>query len=191
MKNAGWPASDGIFSILELPSSPWQAVQSWSFSASGPLCAIAGMAPASKAASPRAGGCHHFVTTRIPPLPVGRLRVAVADAVDRAVGLVGDQQRTVLDREHIGWPAVVLVLLLVEKPGHERLDLGLAAGRLGDHHVIAELLLPVPGAVPRDEGDVLVLLGEHVAGVELDAKPGRMRSGQRRRQDHAGARVRA
>ena len=41
MKNSGWPASDGMFSMRELPSSPWQAPQSWIRSASGMLCASA------------------------------------------------------------------------------------------------------------------------------------------------------
>ena len=57
--------------------------------------------------------------------------------------------------------------------------------------VIAEPLLPVPRAVPRDERDVAVGLREHGAGIELDAEPGRVRAGQRRRQHDAGAGIRA
>src|SRR5215204_5269042 len=96
-------------------------------------------------------------------LPRSRLRIAVADAVDGAVVLVGNEQRPILHLEDVGRAAVELVLLFVEKPGQERLDLRLAAGRPGDRHVKAELLLAIPRTVAGDEGDVLVLLREHVA----------------------------
>src|SRR5436190_262598 len=88
------------------------------------------------------------------------LLLAVADAIDRAVRLVGNEDRAVLHLEDIGWTAVELVLLGIKQPLHERRDRGLAARDLCHHHVIAVLLLAVPGAVPRDERDVLVLLRE-------------------------------
>jgi hypothetical protein len=34
-KNSGWPASDGMFAMRELPSSPWHAAQSLICSSSG------------------------------------------------------------------------------------------------------------------------------------------------------------
>src|SRR5438128_2701761 len=116
-------------------------------------------------------------------LPRRRLRIAVTDAVDGAVVLVRNQQRSVFHLENVGRTAVELVLLFVEKAGQEWLDLRLGAGGPGDRHVIAELLLAIPRTVAGDKGDVLVGLREHVAGVELDAKACGMRSGQRRRQD--------
>src|SRR4029079_13507092 len=103
------------------------------------------------------------------------LLLAVADAIDRAARLIGNEHRAVLHLEDVRWTAVELVLLGVEQPLQEWRNRGLAARDLCHHHVIAVLLLAVPGAVPCDERDVLVLLREHVAVVELDAEPGRMR----------------
>src|ERR1700676_2003469 len=47
------------------------------------------------------------------------LRLAVADAIDGAVPVVGDQKRAVLHLHHIDRPADVIVV--VEKAGEERL----------------------------------------------------------------------
>src|SRR6187399_40342 len=108
-------------------------------------------------------------------LPAGCLArgLVVGDAVDRTVLLVGYQQRTVLHLMDVGRTAAERVVLLIEEAGDERLQLGLAARGARHDHVVAELLLAVPGAAPRDERDVLIALGEHVAGVEADAETGR------------------
>src|SRR6266508_2962451 len=191
-KNSGWPASDGMFSMRELPSSPWQAPQSWIRSASGMLWANAAPMQKMAAASPRTDGRHQFEMASITPsllLRLSSLRSGVGDAVGRTVLLVGNQHRAVRQLQDIGGPAVELVLAVVEETGHERLDLGGRALRPGKHHVIAVLLLPVPRPAAGNEADVRVGLGEHAAGVELDAEPGDMRSRQGGRQYHAGARV--
>src|SRR5262245_59513203 len=90
----------------------------------------------------------------------------------------------------ISRPAIELVLAVVEQPGQERLDGGACAVHAVERNIVAELLLAVPGAVPGDEGDVLILPREHRAGVELDAEARRMRPGQRRRQNYARAWIR-
>ena len=66
---------------------------------------------------------------------------AVGDAIDRAVLLVGDQQRAVRHLQHVDRPAPERVGLGVEEAGHERRDGRLAAVDLGLHDVIAELLV--------------------------------------------------
>src|SRR5438067_2085032 len=143
-KKSGWPASDGIFSMRELPSSPWHAAQSAMRAASGSLWASAKPpAQTSAAASPRTSGRRRLETTRLTSrLPAGALRL-VGDAIDRAVLLVGDEQRAVLQRIDVGRTAMERIALLVEQPGHERLDLGLGARGARDHNVVAELLVPV------------------------------------------------
>ena len=129
-KNSGWPASEGMFSMRELPSSPWQAPHCWMRSASGMFCGRRAPAQKATAASPRASGRHHsqdrLVIAVAHLAASGFLRV-VGDAVGRAVLLVGHQQRAVRHLQHVARPAVELVLLLVEQAGQERLDLGLAA----------------------------------------------------------------
>src|SRR4029077_2651507 len=119
-KNAGWPASEGILSIFELPSSPWHPAHSAMRS-----CSVAAWLPvaakARAAASPRARGRHgcviRVITSTMLASSPGRVfgRRLVADAVGRAIGLVGDEQRAVLHREDVGRPAVELVLLVIEQ----------------------------------------------------------------------------
>src|SRR5215203_4673343 len=60
-------------------------------------------------------------------LPRSRLRIAIADAIDRAVVLVGNEQGSILHLEDVGRTSVELVLLGAEKPLHERGDRGFAA----------------------------------------------------------------
>ena len=108
----------------------------------------------------------------------GDLGLAVGDAIDRAVPVVGDQQRAVLQLHHVDRPADIIVVL--QEAGHERLDRTspcrpCSASR---RDVAAELLGPVPRAVPRHEDRILVGLREHVAGVEPHAQRRGMRAQQ-------------
>ena len=59
MKNAGWPAIDGMFSILELPSSPWQTPQVWMRSLERTALRQRGRLPQKQAAAnPKTSGRH-------------------------------------------------------------------------------------------------------------------------------------
>src|ERR1700730_18292753 len=111
-------------------------------------------------------------------LPHSDLRLAVADAVDGAVPVVGDQNRTILHLQHIDRAADIFVVF--QKARDQRLDGFYTAVlvQFDDDDVAAELLGPVPRAVPRDDDRVLVALRELVAGVEPHAERGRVRAHQ-------------
>src|ERR1700688_4932159 len=93
--------------------------------------------------------------------------VAVADAIDRAGPVVGNEDRTVLGLDDIGRPAEI-ALVAFEPAGCEHILLGvLAVGTDGDtHDPRALILMPVPRAVFGDQDRVLVLGGELAAGIE-------------------------
>src|SRR5687767_659482 len=138
MKKAGWPAIDGMFSILELPSPPWQAAQVWMRSASGVPCASAAPKQKAAAANPKASGRPYVQANAITPaLPAGCFAL-IGNAIDRTILFVRHQQRSVLQEMHIGRPAVECISLLVKQAGHERLDLGLAARGPRYDNVVAE-----------------------------------------------------
>src|SRR6476620_11653602 len=102
------------------------------------------------------------------------LLLAVGDAIDRAVPVVGYEQRTILQLQHIDRAADILVVF--HEAGEERLQRLHRAilVELCDHEVAANFFRPVPRAVPGDDGHVLVAFREHAAGVEAHAKRGRM-----------------
>src|SRR5262245_37900187 len=146
-KNSGCPASDGIFGIFELPSSPWHALHSLIRSAIGMSCAADGVLESAAAASANASGRH---------LPVSPCRKAaslpgIRDPIGCAMKLVRYQQRAVGQLEQVARPAVELILLFVEHAGQERLDGGLGAIRARDGDVVPEPLLTIPRAVACDE----------------------------------------
>src|ERR1700730_15739489 len=112
-----------------------------------------------------------------PRLLLGVVGVAVADAIDRAGPVVGNEDRTVLGLDDIGRPAEI-ALVAFEPAGCEYILLGvLAVGTDGDAHDACTLLLmPVPRAVFGDQDRVLVLGGKLVAGIELHAERSHMRA---------------
>src|SRR2546428_5509926 len=96
--------------------------------------------------------------------------VAVADAVDRAIEVIGDQQRAVLHDEHVGRPPNVIVVL--EEAGDERLHRVEAPVRLelDEQEIAARLVAAVPRTVARDDDLIAVGGREHGAGVEAHAE---------------------
>ena len=167
-KNSGWPASDGMFFVRELPSSPWQALHPVMRSASDMSCASAHVAKNATAATAS------YSITPVSLLSLWRPGglLTVGDAISRTVVLVRYKERAVRHLEDVGRPAVELILRLVEEPGHERLDLG-GAIRLGagDDDVVTELLLSIPRPTSGDEGDILVVHRKHAAGDYKNLMP--------------------
>src|SRR5438128_2128485 len=108
---------------------------------------------------------------------------AIGYAVDRARVIVGDQERAILHDVHVDRPPNVLVIL--EKASEKRLERlhGAVLVQLRDHYVAADLLRPVPGAVPRDEDGMVVCGWEHAAGVEAHAERRAVRAEQGDRLD--------
>src|SRR5882757_9127 len=105
------------------------------------------------------------------PLPFVPSLLAVADAVDRAGPVVGDEHRAVLGEHDVGRTAEI-ALIAFEPAGGKDLLLGVLAVGTDDHALdaCALVLVPVPGAMLGDEDVVLVLGGELVAGIELHAE---------------------
>src|ERR1700730_14577187 len=102
--------------------------------------------------------------------------LAVGDAIDRAVPVVGDQDRAVLHLHHVDRPADILVVFQeAGDQGLHRLHLAVLV-EMDDDDVTAELLAPVPRAMARDDDRVLETLREHAAGVEAHAQHSGMRS---------------
>src|SRR6267378_2487229 len=95
----------------------------------------------------------------------------VADAVDRAGPVVGDEHRAILGENYVGRTAEIILVAL--KPARcEDFLLGILAVGIDDHALDPRALIfvPVPGPVFGDEDVVLVLGGELVAGIELHAE---------------------
>src|SRR5919201_3032453 len=126
VKNTGWPASDGVPGMVALPSGPWQAAQGSALRrpASGSAANAAAL-PATRPATSSAV---------MKPKRASLLRVA--DAIDRAGVIVGDQHRAVLHLRRVDRPAPDLLAL--QPALHERLVLrNLAvAGQRHHHHAI-------------------------------------------------------
>src|SRR2546422_10021884 len=135
VKKFGWPARDGVPGIVALPSGPWQAAQGSALRR--PASGSAAEARALPAAT-RATSSAVVKTKRISLL-------RVADAIDRADVIIGDQHRAVLHVRRVDRPPPDLLAL--QPALHERLALGdLAVGRQRDHHQRAAALLTAPAA---------------------------------------------
>src|ERR1700755_3515855 len=95
----------------------------------------------------------------------------IADAIDRAGPVVGDEDRTVLVQDDVGRTAEI-TLVAFEPAGGEHGFLGaLAVGTGGGpHDPRALVLMTIPGAMFGDQDRVLVLGGKLVAGIELHAE---------------------
>src|SRR5829696_7258106 len=108
--DAGWPPSEGTSGVSDVPVSPWQARQGASRSASGSGRAAPG-APERSARARRNGRR----AERLRPAraaPAARLpSAAMAHAVDRAVVVVGDEERAVLHHLHVDRARDVFVVL--------------------------------------------------------------------------------
>src|ERR1700761_6294043 len=81
----------------------------------------------------------------------GDLRLAVAQTIDRAVPVVGDQHRPILQLHHVDRPADILVVL--QEAGDDWLDIldRAVLVEVDEDDVPAELLGPIPRAVTRDD----------------------------------------
>src|ERR1700722_19025831 len=101
----------------------------------------------------------------------------VADAIDRAGPVVGDEDRTILVQDDIVRTAEI-ALVAFDPAGSEHFLLGILAIRADDyaHDPSALILMPVPGAVFGDQDVVLVVGGKLVAGVELHAERSHVRA---------------
>src|SRR5262252_1353411 len=99
----------------------------------------------------------------------GRPLGAVAHPVDRAVVVVGDQQRAVLHHQHIDRPSDIIVVL--EEAGNERLHRPEGAVRLELHQykITSDLGAAVPGAMARE--DDLVAVGGREGCTRVEAHP--------------------
>src|SRR6476646_779010 len=92
----------------------------------------------------------------------------VADAVDGAGPVVGDEHRTIPGDDDVGRPAEITLVAL--KPARcEDFLLGVLAVGIDDDALDprALILVSIPGSMFGDEDVVLVLGGELVAGIEL------------------------
>src|SRR6266852_227599 len=107
------------------------------------------------------------------PQPLTQILLLVADAVDRACPVVGNQDRPILVQDDIGRPAEI-ALVAFDPAGCEHVLLGVLAVGIGRHAYDAGALIfmPVPRTVLGDQDRVLVLGGKLVAGVELHAERG-------------------
>src|ERR1700744_3806086 len=81
-----------------------------------------------------------FANARNDVLLRSHLRLAVGDAIDGAVPVVGDQERTVLHLHHIDRPADIFVVL--QETGDQRLHRphGAVLVQMDDDHVAAGLV---------------------------------------------------
>src|SRR5689334_17559573 len=97
--------------------------------------------------------------------------LAVADAIDRTGPVVGDEDRAVLGKDDVVRPAEIAGRTFDPAFSKDfRLRI-LAVGPDGDALDARALVLgAIPGAVLGDQDVVLVLGGEHVAGIELHAE---------------------
>src|SRR5262245_8118135 len=203
---AGCAPSEGVWGSCDVPFSPWQAKQVGRRASSD--CALSGSAdkPARMAPTARLRmwppenvgkrGRKEKVRGRRAALDVekgsatgGRPLGAVADAVDGAVIVVGDQQRAVLHHQHIDRPSDIIVVL--EEAGNERLHRPEGAVRLELHQdkITSDLGAAVPGAMARDDDLVAVGGREHGAGVEAHPQNTRVWAHQRQRLGELIARV--
>src|SRR5260221_9701931 len=105
------------------------------------------------------------------------LLLVVADAIDRAGPVVGNEDRTVFRLDDIVRPAEI-ALVAFDPAGCEHFLLGILAVRTDDHtnDPPALIFMPVPRAVFGDQDVVLVLCGKLVAGIELHAERSHMRA---------------
>src|SRR6266850_1480500 len=134
VKKIGWPASDGVPGIVALPSGPWQAAHGSAL-----------RRPASRSAANTRTLPAARVATSSAVVKTRRISLLrVADAVDRARVVVGDQQRAVLHLARVDRTAPDLVAL--QPALGEDLVLGHVGRPEGDHHhAEAGLLRAVPG----------------------------------------------
>src|SRR5882724_12239602 len=93
------------------------------------------------------------------------LLLAVADTIDRAGPVIGNEDRAVLGQDDVVRPTEI-TLVAFDPAGCEHLLLGVLAIRTdGDLHDAATLVLvPVPRAVLGDQDRVIVLRRELIAG---------------------------
>src|SRR5262249_33146521 len=178
--------SEGVSGICDVPFSPWQAKQvgrraSRDCAQSGDRAEPARMAPIARlrmsfsgrrenagGARSRAGGPPS--TSSAVLATGGRPLGPVTHPVDRAVVVVGDQQRAVLHHQHSGRPSNIIVVL--EEAGNERLHRPEGAVRLELHQdkITSDLGAAIPGAMARQDDLVAVGGREHGAGVEAHSQ---------------------
>src|SRR5712692_277757 len=178
VKKTGWPASEGVPGMVELPSRPWQAAHG------SALRRPASTSAAAAGATTVARAAIRIVAPTSDPT----VSALIGDAIDRPRVVVGDQERAVLHLLRVDGPAPD-VLALEPPLGEDFVFRHIAAAEGDHHHPEADLLRPIPGATLGEEGAVLVLGGEHRACIELDAIAGHVRARleQRRRELRAGA----
>src|SRR5712692_1663146 len=178
VKKTGWPASEGVPGMVELPSRPWQAAHG------SALRRPASTSAAAAGATTVARAAIRIVAPTSDPT----VSALVGDAIDRARVVVGNQERAVLHLLRVHGPAPDVLTL--EPPLREDFVFRhVTTAQRDHHHSEADLLGPVPRAALSEEGAVLVLGGEHRACIELDAIAGNVRARleQRRRELRAGA----
>src|SRR6478609_4254159 len=92
----------------------------------------------------------------------------VADAVDRAGPVVGDEDRAVLVEQDVV-RAAEIALVALDPAGGKDLLLGVLAVGPDDHahDPCALVFMPIPRAVLGDQNVVLVFRRELISGVEL------------------------
>src|SRR4029079_11642560 len=105
------------------------------------------------------------------------LLLAVADAVDRAGPIVGDEDRAVLGEDDVVGTAEI-ALVTLDPTGGEHLLLGVLAVGADDHarDIAALVLVTIPGAMLGDQDVILVLGGELIAGIEFHTERSDMRA---------------
>src|ERR1700733_12885568 len=108
----------------------------------------------------------------------GDFLLAVADAPDGAVPVVGDEDRAVLQLHDVDRTPDILVVL--QEAGEQRFDVFDCAVlvEMSDSNVTAELDGPIPRTMTRDDDLVLVGSREHFAGIETHAERGCVRTHQ-------------
>src|SRR5438552_13887480 len=113
--------------------------------------------------------------------PPGRKRsfpgdgpASAADTIDGTVEIIGYEQRPVFHGKDVHRTSNVVVVL--NEAGNERFHRPecTIAIQFDGHDVATDLHTAVPGSVPREEDHVAIFISKSVAGVELQAKRGRM-----------------
>src|SRR6201996_4284654 len=178
-----------MFSVCEIPFSPWQTTHISAFSlpaatASAACAPVSAERPSARpetaqktnrlrivvsihAEQQEARGCR----SKQPRPSNFQCLFTVAVAIDRTCPIVGDEDRTVLGQDDIVRPAQIALIAFDPARGKNILLGVLSVGVDRHAHDAAALIfVPVPGTVFCDQDAVLVLGGKLVAGIELHAE---------------------
>src|SRR5262249_35902663 len=113
--------------------------------------------------------------TSLPPFEAsfsGSVAAHAANAIDRSVKVVRDEQRSILHRQDIdGTPDIVVVLNETSDEGFHRPECAISV-QLDDHHITTDLDAAIPRPVSGEEDHVAIFVSKVAAGVEFEPERG-------------------